>query len=336
MQDSDTVLPVEAAEKEWIEAPEEDEKEDNDNDEDESSSPFDLFANVDKSLKFPFDVLTKTTTMTTTTATKKVISNKKRLYLSGYKLDSDETAQSTGVTLWDAAPRLANYIMNHDNNNNEHNEHNHEHEHEQDEGKVKEENENENRNMNMLITGKRVLELGSGLGLCGIVAYHIGAKYVMMTDADTITLEKMRFNVTQNCSSTFTSTDTESGIATSSGSSRTSSSIDCKQLIWNEQLEIFHQKYGNWDTILGADVIYTRESLEPLFDTVLFFLLQHQLENENKDKLPSSVVGRFILSRYNKWGDISDETVLDAAKARNLIWTKPSEGIFIFQLKIIK
>jgi predicted nicotinamide N-methyase/ribosomal protein L12E/L44/L45/RPP1/RPP2 len=394
MQDSDTVLPVVEAEKEWIEAPggwgggtadstltststststsipsssspkEEDEKEDSDNDDDESS-PFDLFANVDKSLKFPFDVLTKTTTMTTTTATKKVISNKKRLYLSGYKLDSDETAQSTGVTLWDAAPRLANYIMNHDNNDNNH-EHN-EQDEEQDEGK-KEENENRNRNMNMLITGKRVLELGSGLGLCGIVAYHIGANYVMMTDADTITLEKMRYNVTQNCSpttSTDTTTDTsdtttdttdtttdttdtscgESGIATSSRTSRTSRTIDCKQLIWNEQLEIFHQKYGNWDTILGADVIYTRESLEPLFDTVVFFLLQHQLENKNQNEnnnnnnnklSSSSVVGRFILSRYNKWGDISDETVLDAAKARNLIWTKPSEGIFVFQLKIIK
>ena len=100
MQDSDTVLVEAEAEKDWIEAPggwggedltsaststsipsssspkEEDEKEDNDNDDDESS-PFDLFANVDKSLKFPFDVLTKTTTMTTTTATKKVISNKK-------------------------------------------------------------------------------------------------------------------------------------------------------------------------------------------------------------------------------------------------------------------
>ena len=351
----DTVLPVVEAEKEWIEAPggwgggedststsspKEDDDDDDDDDEcDDESSPFDLFANVDKSLKFPFDVLTKTkTTMATKDDNKISATIKKRLYLSGYKLDSDETAQSTGVTLWDAAPRLANYIMNHDSKN-------HEHEYEQDEdedvGKVKE--ENRNRNMNMLIIGKRVLELGSGLGLCGIVAYHIGANYVMMTDADTITLEKMRFNVTQNCSSTFTSTDTESGIATSSGSSRTSSSIDCKQLIWNEQLETFHHQYGNWDTILGADVIYTRESLEPLFDTILFFLLQHQLESKNQNnssnntnKLSSSVVGRFVLSRYNKWGDISDETVLDAAKARNLIWTKPSEGIFVFQLRIIE
>ena len=148
MQDSDTVLVEAEAEKDWIEAPggwggggedstststssqkEEDEKEEDDDDEcdeDELSSPFDLFANVDKSLKFPFDVLT-------TTTKKKVISNKKRLYLSGYKLDSDETAQSTGVTLWDAAPRLANYIMNHDNNNHE-NEHNEQHEQHEDEG----------------------------------------------------------------------------------------------------------------------------------------------------------------------------------------------------------
>ena len=121
----DTVLPVEA-EKEWIEAPggwggggedstststsspKEEEKDDDDNDNgDDESSPFDLFANVDKSLKFPFDVLT-----TITKDDDKISATiKKRLYLSGYKLDSDETAQSTGVTLWDAAPRLANYII---------------------------------------------------------------------------------------------------------------------------------------------------------------------------------------------------------------------------------
>jgi hypothetical protein len=330
------------AEKEWIEAPggwggnpssaEEDTNDDddgdnndddNDGDNDEESSPFDLFANVDKSLKFPFDVVTTTMTMTTTTTTTKDKTKTKtnivkRIYLSGYKLDSDETAQSTGVTLWDAAPRLAKYIMNHEhelltNLNNDNN------------------NEEEESN-SMIITGKRILELGSGLGLCGIVAYHLGAKHVMMTDADTITLEKMRLNVKQNCSCDNDTTDTTD----TSDTSDTARSIDCKQLIWNEQLETFHNKYGNWDTILGADVIYTRESLEPLFDTVLFFLQQNQLLQKNSNNKPSSSsssVGRFILSRYNKWGDISDETVLDAAKARNFIWTKPSEGIFVFQLK---
>jgi len=119
-------------------------------------------------------------------------------------------------------------------------------------------------------------------------------------------------------------------------------------LIWNEQLESFHNTHGNFETILGADVIYTKESLEPLFDTAAFFLIQLQNQNDdrnyyyNRNKSATTTVtttssvgqqqGRFILSRYNKWGGISDEAVLDVAKSRNFIWTQPSEGIFVFQL----
>jgi len=72
-----------------------------------------LFADDDTSFDFPFDV-----TITTynhdgdyDASNNKKIIRIKRLYLSGYKLDSDETAQSTGVTLWNASPRLAKYIQ---------------------------------------------------------------------------------------------------------------------------------------------------------------------------------------------------------------------------------
>ena len=62
----------------------------------------------------------------------------KGLTLSGFELDSDETDHSTGVTLWQAAPRLADYIHI------------------------------QKQNSDMLCKGKSVLELGAGLGLCKV------------------------------------------------------------------------------------------------------------------------------------------------------------------------
>ena len=194
------------------------------------------------------------------------------------------------------------------------------------------------------IIDKDVLELGAGLGLVSIVAYHLGARRVMMTDADTITLEKMRYNVTQNCSGSTTITTSGAGsddhyLEESNNETPTmTSSIDCRQLIWNEQLENFHTTHGNFETIVGADVIYTKESLEPLFDTAAFFLIQLQNSNlndrndcSNRNKPASASAfasasasaegqqqqGRFILSRYTKWGDITDATVLDVAKRKS-------------------
>ena len=233
---------------------------DNDNDnevgnDEEGFGGFDLFSEKDPELTFPFEV---------PLAGGKTV----KLRLEGFTLDSDETAQSTGVTLWQAAPRLARYLSTNTD----------------------------------LVVGKRVLELGAGLGLCGMVAHHLGAETVVLTDADTITLQKMRSNLETNCAR-----------------SNATQSIGCRQLIWNNISQM--EGCGAFDTILGADVIYTIESLDPLFDTVAFFLQEGALGGTRS----------FVLSRYTKYGNISDETVLDAARARNLVYTRPSEGIFVFR-----
>jgi 16S rRNA G966 N2-methylase RsmD len=248
-----------------------------DDDEEQYYGGFDLFADKNSESTFPFE-------MALAGGDNKTL----KLKLEGFTLDSDESAQSTGVTLWNAAPRLARYLCS--------------------EEKVAEE----------LIRGKSVLELGAGLGLCGMVAHHLGAKTVVLTDADTITLQQMRTNLEKNC-----------------GDDNDNNFISCRQLIWNNRSQM--EDCGNFDTVLGADVIYTVESLDPLFDTVAFFL-----GNNNKSETDFEVESApedgkeersrsFVLSRYTKYGNISDETVLDAARARNLVWTRPSEGIFVFR-----
>ena len=224
----------------------------NDDDGEEGFTGFDLFGEINPELTFPFDIpLSEDKTI--------------KLRLEGFTLDSDETAQSTGVTLWQAAPRLARHLIQ----------------------------------APQLVARKRVLELGAGLGLCGMVAHHLGANSVVLTDADTITLERMRSNLEKNCNNS------------------SKYSIGCRQLIWNNVSQM--EDCGTFDTLLGADVIYTIESLDPLFDTVTYFL-QRQ------------VGASFVLSRYTKYGAISDETVLDVARARNLVWKRPSDGIFVFRL----
>ncbi|KAL3826617.1 hypothetical protein ACHAXA_010542 [Cyclostephanos tholiformis] len=196
----------------------------------------------------------------------------KTVRLHGYKLDSDETYRSTGVTLWQASPRLADYLGDHPE----------------------------------VCGGKSVLELGAGLGLCGIAAHYSGATNVVMTDGDNRALDRMRENVRRNCD--------DVGDASITGRN----AIACRQLIWGKpHAGKFLERNGKYDVIIGADVIYTRESVQPLLDTVVSLL------NEPN--------GQFVLSRFCRWNNVDDDIVIKAAKMRFLDCTRPSEGIYVFR-----
>ena len=245
---------MESVEQEWIESPDGWGTNEKCRASVDGCESIDLFGNDD-----PTEYYTFTVHIDDNTA--------KTLRLQGFKLDSEETVRSTGVTLWQAAPRLATFLQNHPE----------------------------------ACRGKSVLELGAGLGLCGIVAYFLGAQSVMMTDGDTHTLHQMRANV-HRCTTTPT-TD--------------SNHITCRQLLWGSpHMETFAQ-HGKYDTILGADVVYTQDSIPPLLDTVACLL-----------KKPH---GQFVLSRFSKWNNVDDEIVIEAALLRYLACTRPSKGIFIFR-----
>ena len=92
--------------------------------------------------------------------------NQKPVYLTQSASSRDPSIAvngDTGNTVWDAAVFLTSYLdSNHD-----------------------------------LVCNKNVLELGSGLGLCGIAASHIGAQSVTFTDLGYI-LQSTRENLTSN------------------------------------------------------------------------------------------------------------------------------------------
>lgn len=104
-----------------------------------------------------------------------------------------------------------------------------------------------------LIRNKRVLELGSGVGLCGLVAYHLGASQVVLTDGDTSVLENLRFNISQNVYERETK---EEPI------------ITCTQLIWGRDAQSILARHQQPQVIIAADCLYMKASVKPFWWTV--------------------------------------------------------------------
>jgi len=49
-----------------------------------------------------------------------------------------------------------------------------------------------------VVSGRSVLELGSGLGLCGILAHRLGSTTTVLTDGDTDTLNTKQIYLSKN------------------------------------------------------------------------------------------------------------------------------------------
>ena len=101
----------------------------------------------------------------------------------------------------------------------------------------------------------RVLEVGSGLGRCGLLAHHLSHKdstTTVLTDGDTDTLKQLRENVKNN--------------------TKDDDNISCKQLLWGkEHAKRFRSQQPeerNFHLILGSDLLYVNSVIRPLFETV--------------------------------------------------------------------
>ena len=168
------------------------------------------------------------------------------------------------------------------------------------------------------VQNKRVLELGAGLGLCGIVAHKLGATEVCLTDGDRRVLENLRHNVDVNI------TD--------------GSSVTCPQLIWDHRIEEFldsqqQQQNGSvgrryYDLIMAPDVAYMSKSIEPLLKTV-----DRCLEPTNSTERDGGGGGGggVFLYVYKSYTQDKVERFLDIARKIGFTWTAPSEGVFLFR-----
>lgn len=207
----------------------------NDNACSSEGAPFDPFADPDPTDTFSFRFLRPVEVENTSDGDGDGDNAVVEIDLQGYKPESDQIWNSTGLTLWRAAEYLGGYLAKHAD----------------------------------LLQNKRIIELGAGLGLCGILAAKLMSTYpndgkechtasVFLTDGDTDAMAQLRENVRLNIPPT------------------ESKSISCRQLLWGHQTTTdFLQLYGEgktFDVLLASDVVYVQDIITPLFETVQVLL----------------------------------------------------------------
>lgn len=191
-------------------------------------------------------------------------------------------------------------------------------------GKEKEE-EKEDCNC---IRGKTVLELGAGLGLCGLAAAYLGAIEVILTDLDYI-LETLRSNVALNklsidsCSSSSiidsnSSSDNIGGLSdirssityhNQSDQGCTTSTMKVLALNWfhPERSEV---RWSLVDTIVASDTIWLEPLVAPFVNTLVYaakqnpkvvVFISNQLRSQMVwDKFTRLIAGTFALEVVEK------------------------------------
>lgn len=213
----------------------------------------------------------------------------------------EETANSTGLGLWTGAEILCQYLQDHPD----------------------------------LIRGKNVVELGAGVGLCGLVAHALGASHVTMTDGDSVVLKNLRYNMAKN------------GITDPA-------KIQCKQLIWgrkhvypfiadiqpadktDDPCEATAVR-RNVDVVMASDCIYMTQSLIPLWETVSSLLspASESVPNKNGEDSPTLPFppGAFLyVNMCSSQAPLS--MVLDTATKFQFSWETVAPQVVLFRKQV--
>lgn len=210
-------------------------------------------------------------------------SDKIRIDLQGFEDESDQIYVSTGLTLWRSAQHLCEYMLEHTEE---------------------------------LQARPRILELGAGLGLNGILAYHLTSQLatanVVVTDGDTNALAQLRLNIEANMPL----------------NPHPASKISAQQLLWGEQYakDFLKTKCTDpFDALIASDVVYVADIIPPLWETA-----RELLE-------PSRGVFYFAYcSRRNV--PVKIESVLEAAKDFDFAYecVDVRDDIYIYEFRRVQ
>ena len=216
--------------------------------------------------------------------------------IRGYKTDADEVWQSTGLTLWKASHYLCQYQMDHI----------------------------------QLFENKRILELGAGLGLNGILAWKSTANsQVCITDGDSDALVHLRENVNRNRNE-------------NSHDDTHNNNISSNQLIWGKETSTkFLSDIANnqtYDVIIASDIIYSPVIIEPLWETVQTLLKKPSscVEEEKGEEEDGGGIFVMAYARRDKV-PVSFDLVCEKAEEHGFVWEMvkedEEEGIWVYTFR---
>lgn len=181
--------------------------------------------------------------------------------LSGVKRELGQTLSSTGLTIWRAAEHLCDWIFKN----------------------------------SKYFEGKKVCELGAGLGLVSILLDKMNiVDEIFATDGDDATMDLLSKNIMKN-----------------------SSTVKPQKVYWGEENNFVNNNLSYFDIVFAADVIYEIEQVIPLINTVSLLL---------KKK------GTFILAfaRRNVPIDIVKDEAYKIGFEWNILHEENQEPIFAF------
>ena len=162
--------------------------------------------------------------------------------------------------------------------------------------------QNDNKNI-------RILELGAGLGLVGIVASHVAVSEKLYSMLDGWRHECLAPSCAKMSSKI-------------SPSSKTNTSVSCHQLLWgHDTATSFRETHGGrFDLILASDILYASCVIEPLWETVRALL-------EKPD-------GVFVMAFATRKVKVTIDDFIQAAKEdfvhKCVDWNK-EEGVFVYE-----
>jgi hypothetical protein len=159
-----------------------------------------------------------------------------------------------------------------------------------------------------LVAGRRVLELGAGVGLVALVAARLGAASVLATDAPGAedVLRLLRQNVEEGSGVAAAAAATEETEPAAAAATTTSAVVHVAALAWGATTWPGGGEAADADLILGADVVYEPTSALMLAETLAL-------------ALPPSGITRECLLSYKERG--AGEAFFAALRAHGLTST---------------
>jgi predicted nicotinamide N-methyase len=266
---------------------------------------FPLNSNINQHLNSDIHIQSQSITPTSEETGKNTMTKQQILKFKG----QEEINTSTGLCMWLGSEVMANFLLQH---------------------------------AHFIHKCHTVLELGAGLGLCGIACHYLGAQRVLLTDGDSSVLENLRYNVRQNVhpsrvrsNSSAISNDDEcgdygegSGKGSGKGGGEGGVDVDgdgdgdgivsCLQHIWGQSIPQFIDTYGQANIIIATDCVYMPQSLEPLWQSIDQLLIDTSCTNHTNENYNGE--GMFVYT--NQCSSAAPiERVLEMGTKYGFTWT---------------